>query len=115
MTNRLVASALVENAGHQVQLAGNGREAIDALDSDRFDAILMDIQMPVMSGDEAIQTIRASGKPYSSIPIYAVTADATKGAREHYLEIGATGYLSKPLNIADISAALDEVLRGPVH
>jgi len=115
MTNRLVASALVENAGHQVQLAGNGREAIDALDSDRFDAILMDIQMPVMSGDEAIQTIRASGKSYSSIPIYAVTADATKGAREHYLEIGATGYLSKPLNIADISAALDEVLRGPVH
>ncbi|SDM22815.1 PAS domain-containing protein [Maricaulis salignorans] len=115
MTNRLVASALVENAGHQVRLAGNGREAIDALDSDRFDAILMDIQMPVMSGDEAIQCIRASGKPYSTIPIYAVTADATKGAREHYLEIGATGYLSKPLDIKEISAALDEVLRGAMH
>ncbi|WP_417477611.1 ATP-binding protein [Maricaulis sp.] len=115
MTNRLVASALVENAGHQVRLAGNGREAIDALDSDRFDAILMDIQMPVMSGDEAIQCIRASGKPYSTIPIYAVTADATRGAREHYLEIGATGYLSKPLDIKAISAALDEVLRGAMH
>ena len=115
MTNRLVASALVENAGHAVKLAGNGREAIKALDSDRFDAILMDIQMPGMSGDEAIQTIRASGKSYSGIPIYAVTADATKGAREHYLEIGATGYLSKPLNIADISEAIDEVLHGPAH
>ena len=115
MTNRLVASALVAHAGHQVRLAGNGREAIDALDSDRFDAILMDIQMPVMAGDEAIQAIRASGKPYSAIPIYAVTADATKGARERYLEIGATGYLSKPLDIKEISAALDEVLRGAIH
>ncbi|WP_339743097.1 ATP-binding protein [uncultured Maricaulis sp.] len=115
MTNRLVASALVQHAGHEVRLAGNGLEAIEALDSDRFDAILMDIQMPVMSGDEAIQTIRRSGKPYSGIPIYAVTADATKGAREHYLEIGATGYLSKPLDIKEISAALDAVPRGAVQ
>tara|TARA_R110002094_G_scaffold3368_1_gene11485 strand:- start:442 stop:3786 length:3345 start_codon:yes stop_codon:yes gene_type:complete len=115
MTNRLVASALVEHAGHKVQLAGNGVEALEALDRDRFDAILMDIQMPVMSGDEAIQRIRDSGKAYSGIPIYAVTADATKGAREHYLEIGATGYLSKPLDIREVSAALDEVLRGSIH
>lgn len=115
MTNRLVASALVENAGHQVRLAGNGLEAIEALDSDRFDAILMDIQMPVMSGDVAIQKIRGSGKAYAGIPIYAVTADATKGAREHYLEIGATGYLSKPLDMKEISVAMDEVLRGAAH
>jgi signal transduction histidine kinase/GAF domain-containing protein/ActR/RegA family two-component response regulator len=115
MTNRLVASALVENAGHEVRLAGNGLEAIEALDSDRFDAILMDIQMPVMSGDVAIQKIRGSGKAYAGIPIYAVTADATKGAREHYLEIGATGYLSKPLDMKEISVAMDEVLRGAAH
>tara|TARA_R110000868_G_scaffold176787_2_gene414740 strand:+ start:803 stop:4147 length:3345 start_codon:yes stop_codon:yes gene_type:complete len=115
MTNRLVASALVENAGHQVRLAGNGLEAIEALDTDRFDAILMDIQMPVMSGDVAIQKIRESGKAYAGIPIYAVTADATKGAREHYLEIGATGYLSKPLDMKEISAAMDEVLRSAAH
>ena len=115
MTNRLVASALVENAGHRVKLAGNGVEAIEALDCDQYDAILMDIQMPVMSGDEAIQRIRDSGKPYSRIPIYAVTADATKGAREHYLELGATGYLSKPLDIREVSAALAEALRGSTH
>ncbi|WP_417492571.1 PAS domain-containing protein [Maricaulis sp.] len=115
MTNRLVASALVENAGHMVKLAGNGLEAIEALDCDRYDAILMDIQMPVMSGDEAIQKIRGSGKPYSGIPIYAVTADATKGAREHYLDLGATGYLSKPLDIKEVTAALDEALRGAIH
>ncbi|WP_417493376.1 PAS domain-containing protein [Maricaulis sp.] len=115
ITNRLVASALVENAGHMVKLAGNGLEALEALDCDRFDAILMDIQMPVMSGDEAIQRIRGSGKAYSGIPIYAVTADATKGARERYLGLGATGYLSKPLDIKEVSAALDEALRGAVH
>lgn len=112
MTNRLVASAMVQHAGHEVRLAANGREAIEALERDRFDAILMDIQMPVMSGDEAIRSIRSSGKPYSDIPIYAVTADATKGAHEHYLEIGATGYLSKPLDIKAISAALDAVPRS---
>lgn len=115
MTNRLVASALVEHAGHLVRLAENGAEALEALDSDRFDAILMDIQMPVMSGDEAIQKIRGSGKAYSGIPIYAVTADATKGAREHYLDIGATGYLSKPLDGKAVEAALDAVLRGAIH
>ncbi|WP_300527762.1 ATP-binding protein [Maricaulis sp.] len=105
-TNQMVAASLLRNAGHEVELAGNGREAIEALEHQEFDAVLMDIQMPVMSGDEAIRKIRGSGKPYASVPIFAVTADATKGADKRYLAAGATGYLSKPLDLKAVSAAL---------
>ena len=72
--------------------------------------------MPVMSGEDAIALIRQSRKPYANLPIYAVTADATAGARERYLEMGATGYLAKPLDLGMIqsvlNAALDERKRA---
>ncbi|WP_203294831.1 PAS domain-containing protein [Maricaulis parjimensis] len=106
-TNRIVAAALVSKAGYEVETACNGQEAIDCLECSEFDAVFMDIQMPVMSGDDAIAIIRDSGKPYSNLPIYAVTADATSGARERYLEIGATGYLAKPLDLALVQSALN--------
>ena len=108
-TNQMVAAALLRNAGHEVELAGNGREAIDALEHKNFDAVLMDIQMPVMSGEEAIKEIRRSDKSYATIPIFAVTADATKGADRRYVATGATGYLSKPLDLKAVSAALVSV------
>tara|TARA_R110000868_G_scaffold76499_2_gene219895 strand:- start:38968 stop:42339 length:3372 start_codon:yes stop_codon:yes gene_type:complete len=110
-TNQLVAAALVEHAGYEVALASNGQQAIDAVEAGNVDAVLMDIQMPVMSGDEAMQRIRASGKSYSNVPIFAVTADATKGARERFVSMGATGYLSKPLDIKAVIAALGDALR----
>ncbi len=105
-TNLIVATALLKGAGYEVVTAGNGQEAIDALETNEFDAVLMDIQMPVMSGDEAIRRIRASSTTYSRIPIYAVTADATRGAKEKYLEAGASGYLAKPLNLAEVLEVL---------
>lgn len=108
-TNQMVAAALLRNAGHEVELAGNGKEAIEALEQQTYDAVLMDIQMPVMSGEEAIKAIRSSGKPYAAVPIFAVTADATKGADRRYVAAGATGYLSKPLDVKAVSAALVSV------
>jgi len=107
-TNQIVAAALVRNAGHAVELAGNGEEAIEALEHDSFDLVLMDIQMPVMSGDEAIRRIRGSGKPYADIPIFALTADASKGAEETYLALGANGYMSKPLDLDRVSRAIEK-------
>lgn len=116
-TNQIVAAALVRNAGHAVELAGNGEEAIEALEHDSFDLVLMDIQMPVMSGDEAIRRIRASGKSYSDIPIFALTADASKGAEETYLALGANGYMSKPLDLDRVTRAIDEAFEAsrPKH
>ena len=108
-TNRVVAAALVRNAGHAVDVAANGIEALAALETADYDVVLMDIQMPVMSGDEAIEHIRSSGEPYADLPIFAVTADATSGARERYMGSGATGYLSKPLDMASVDAALRSV------
>ena len=105
-TNLIVATALLKGAGYEVETASNGQEAIDVLANGRFDAVLMDIQMPVLSGDEAIRQIRESGAEYANIPIFAVTADATRGAREKYLASGANGYLAKPLDLAEVLAVL---------
>jgi signal transduction histidine kinase/CheY-like chemotaxis protein len=105
-TNRIVAAALVGRAGFQVELAASGAEALKRLEQDRFDAVLMDIQMPEMSGEEAIRRIRQSGRDYAGLPIIAVTADATAGARERYLSIGASDYLTKPLDLGHVNAVL---------
>ncbi len=109
-TNQMVASSLLRSEGHEVQTASNGLEAIEQLELERFDAVLMDIQMPVMSGDEAIRKIRASGKPYANIPIFAVTADATIGAKEKCIASGADGYLVKPLDLKCVMHALEQVI-----
>jgi CheY-like chemotaxis protein len=62
--------------------------------------------MPEMSGEEAIRRIRQSGRDYAGLPIIAVTADATAGARERYLSIGASDYLTKPLDLGHVNAVL---------
>jgi len=110
-TNQLVAEALLRGAGHTVTLASNGQEAIERIANTPFDIVLMDIQMPVMTGDEAIRRIRASGEAYADIPIIAVTADATRGAEEQYLASGANDYLVKPLDMKAVLAVLGEYMR----
>jgi len=105
-TNQLVAAAFVRQAGYEVTLADNGQAALDRLAEDRFDVVLMDMQMPVMSGEEAIQRIREMDTDYRNVTIFVLTADATFGARERYLECGADGYLSKPLNRDEVIGAL---------
>ncbi|MCB0334237.1 MAG: response regulator, partial [Bdellovibrionales bacterium] len=72
-------------------------EAVDIFSQDTFDIILMDMQMPIMSGDEATQCIRGMEKG-GKIPIVALTAHAMSGDREKYLAAGLDGYVSKPIN-----------------
>lgn len=106
--NLMVVAALLKHSGFDVTTAANGREALTSMGEKTFDAVLMDIQMPVMSGDEAIRRIRASGEAWASLPIFALTADATRATKELCSEIGATGYFTKPLDLPSVLAALNE-------
>lgn len=104
IVNQKVAVGLLEKRGHSVYIANNGQEAIDALfsnDSESFDIVLMDMQMPVMGGLDATREIRFRESDSSQhIPIVAMTANAMKGDREQCLEAGMDDYLSKPIQPA---------------
>jgi CheY-like chemotaxis protein len=95
--NQKVALAILQRAGHRVDLATNGREAVDLALSQDYDLVLMDIQMPIMDGIEATRLIRAAGGPRALVPIVAMTANAMQGAREEYLASGLDDYISKPI------------------
>jgi CheY-like chemotaxis protein len=99
VVNQRVAIGLLENAGHRVTVADNGRKALAALEGQTFDLVLMDMQMPEMGGAEAIEAIRARERAEGGrhIPIIALTAHALKGDRERCLAAGADGYVSKPI------------------
>ena len=106
--NQRVASRLLEKRGHEVTLAVNGQEVLALLETQTFDLILMDVQMPVMSGvDTTIEIRRREKMTGHHLPIYAVTANAMKGDREHYVSSGMDGYLSKPIRMNE----LDQLLR----
>ena len=96
--NRQLATVLLETEGHRVSTASNGREAVEAAMRDDFDAILMDVQMPVMDGVQATRRIRALPPPKSAVRIIALTADALAGADERYRAAGMDAYVSKPLD-----------------
>ena len=96
--NQRLASRILENAGHQVQLAGNGLEALAALEQSEFDIVLMDIQMPEMDGFEATAEIRKKEQGTGHhMPIIAMTAHAMTGDRERCMDGGMDDYISKPI------------------
>ncbi|MBC7983499.1 MAG: response regulator [Candidatus Obscuribacterales bacterium] len=98
LVNQKVAKALLERMGYRVDLTGNGEEALAAWESTRYDAILMDCQMPVMDGYEATREIRRREHGGRHIPIIAVTAHAMAGAAEECFAAGMDAYQSKPLD-----------------
>ncbi len=77
----------------------NGEEAVQMLSEERFDLVLMDIQMPVLDGVNATKQIRISGEPWAQTPVIALTANALEGDRETYIGAGMNGYVSKPVNL----------------
>jgi len=93
--NQMVARKLLEKRNCIVTIANNGVEALDALQVDEFDIVLMDCQMPVMDGFEATRQIRASG---NSVPVIALTANAQTSDRDACLEAGMNDFLSKPFD-----------------
>jgi signal transduction histidine kinase/AmiR/NasT family two-component response regulator len=112
--NQRLTSRLLEKQGHQVTIAGDGREALAAWEQQNFDVVLMDVQMPIMDGFEATAQIRTreagSGR---HTPIIALTARAMTGDRERCRAAGMDDYVSKPLALADLLAAIDKVTVRP--
>lgn len=96
--NLEVITLLLEPYKLNIVVARNGQEALDALGTQAFDLVLMDLQMPVMGGLEATRTIRASGQAYAGVPIVAMTANAMPSDKQDCLRSGMNGYVSKPLN-----------------
>jgi CheY-like chemotaxis protein len=111
LINQKVALRLLENAGHSVIVAANGREALDWVLRHDFDLVLMDVQMPEMDGLEATMEIRRleAGSP-RRLPIVALTAHAMVGDRERCLEAGMDGYVAKPVQMQVLVQAMAEAL-----
>jgi signal transduction histidine kinase/AmiR/NasT family two-component response regulator len=107
--NQKLAVCLLRKRGHQVSVAGDGEELLVLLASQQFDIVLMDVQMPRMDGFEAMRQIRrqeAGGAAH--MPIVAMTAHAMAGDRELCLAAGANGYIAKPIDPAELFAAIDK-------
>ncbi len=108
--NRMVIATMLDGSGLSLTFAFNGQEAVTAANATRFDLIFMDISMPVMDGEAASKAIRAAEEQAgaSPVPIIALTAHAMAGDRERFLEIGMSGYLSKPVRRDDLFECLRE-------
>ncbi len=115
--NVTVARTLLRRSGHEVAVARTGREALEALERQRFDAVLMDVQMPEMSGLEATRAWRAreAAERRTRTPIVALTAHAFAEDRKHCFDAGMDAYLAKPLDPGILIATLDEVTAGRVQ
>ena len=107
--NRVVISSMLHKIGHYVEAVANGQEALEACQRNLYDAVLMDIQMPIMDGIEATRAIRNLEEAINKVPIIAVTAFALKGDRERFLSMGMDGYISKPIQIEELFTTLEEI------
>ncbi|HEV3253014.1 MAG TPA: response regulator [Candidatus Acidoferrales bacterium] len=113
--NRQLAVRLLEKYGHRVVVATNGREALAALENEPVDLVLMDVQMPEMDGLEATAAIREREKLTGAhLPIVAMTAHAMKGDREKCLASGMDGYITKPIQIRELLAVIEDHLPATV-
>ncbi|MFQ5537627.1 MAG: response regulator [Gemmatimonadota bacterium] len=110
--NQMVAEAMLKKRGYLVDVAENGREALEKVRDGGYDAVLMDVQMPEMDGLEATRRIRGEKGPHSRVPIIAMTAHALEGDRERCLEAGMDGYVSKPVEPEELFSTLERVLAG---
>ncbi|MGA2326849.1 MAG: ATP-binding protein [Bryobacteraceae bacterium] len=109
--NQILIVRLLEKRGHATVVAGNGREALAALEKQPFDVVLMDMQMPEMDGFEAVAIIRQRENGTGAHqPIVALTAHAMKGDRERCLAVGMDAYLSKPVRPEELFEAIDALI-----
>jgi CheY-like chemotaxis protein len=112
--NRTVATRLLEKQGHTVMTVENGRDAVAAAVNQSFDLALLDLQMPVMDGLQAVGLIRRSEEATgrSHLPVIALTAHAMRGDRERCLAAGMDGYISKPIHRDELFTVIESVLHS---
>jgi two-component system sensor histidine kinase/response regulator len=112
--NQKLAVRLLEKQGHRIVVANNGREALEAVEGQSFDLVLMDVQMPVMDGFEATAVIRERERGTERhLPILAMTAYAMQGDRERCLQAGMDGYISKPVQPHELCQTIEK-LTSPI-
>ncbi|NNC95625.1 MAG: response regulator [Chitinophagales bacterium] len=111
VVNQIYAMSILEEEGAIIDLAENGREAINKLKEVEFDLVLMDVQMPVLGGIEATQIIRKELK--MDIPIIALTANALKGESDLYIKAGMNEYISKPFKDVELLNKIGNLLQLP--
>jgi PAS domain S-box-containing protein len=113
VVNQRLAVRILEKAGHSVRVAGNGWQVLQALERERFDLVLMDVQMPELGGFETTEKIRAAERGTGRhVPIIALTAHAMKGDRERCLAAGMDAYVAKPIRARELFEAMEQVLRA---
>jgi len=113
-TNQLLLTAILEPLGVKLTLAADGAEALEAFAGDRFDVVLMDVQMPVMNGVDAAQAMRALEvrRGLAPTPILAVSANVMRHQIEEYLAAGMNGFVAKPIELTALIAAIEAALAG---
>ncbi|MFN7085047.1 MAG: ATP-binding protein [Burkholderiales bacterium] len=105
--NQAVAQAMLQSLGCSVEIAANGRDALERIATDQFDVVLMDCQMPVMDGYQATRELRArEAAAGTRLPVIAMTASALEGDRERCLAAGMDDYLAKPFLRGQLAAVL---------
>ena len=113
-TNQMVIAKILERAGHEVVLAGDGEQAIEELKSRAFDITLMDLHMPVMGGIEAAKLYRFMNRSSPRMPIVALTADATPEARAECMDAGMDACLTKPIDTRRLFELFEQLVPGSV-
>ena len=114
VVNQRVAVGLLKRRGHEVVVVQNGQVALDALERESFDVVLMDVQMPVMGGLEATNRIRIKERATGThVRIVALTAHAMSGDRERYMAAGMDGYLAKPIDRIELYDAVERPAHEP--
>jgi signal transduction histidine kinase/CheY-like chemotaxis protein/ligand-binding sensor domain-containing protein len=114
IVNQVLVCRLLEKHGYSVVVANNGREALEELEKEKFDLVLMDVSMPEIDGLEAVATIRAKeGVARAHIPVIAMTAHAMKGDRERCLAAGMDAYISKPIQPKELFQVIKSLALVP--
>ena len=108
--NRRVARSFLEQNDYDVYEACDGLQALDRLGAGRFDLVLMDINMPELDGQRALDRLRAEDGPNVDVPVIALTADSMRGDREKYIARGFNGYVSKPIDQRSILTVMETCL-----
>jgi signal transduction histidine kinase/ActR/RegA family two-component response regulator len=108
--NQMVIQAVLEQMGHRCELVGDGEAAVQRVAAERYDLVLMDIQMPQLDGVSAARRIRALNGQCANVPIVAVTANAMAEERQAYLDAGMDDHLSKPIDARALTLTIERVL-----
>jgi CheY-like chemotaxis protein len=112
--NAEIAKMLLEEEGHKVDIATNGQEAVILFQQNKYDLVLMDIQMPVMDGYDATHHLRQLNQ-HQQRPIIAMTANATTEDRKQCLEAGMDDFITKPIDLPLLLDRIDHWLKDPTY